>query len=48
MLNIVNETHLHWTFKTSVPHVNSTSPFYTDDFWLVQYNHGPRNNLPPA
>lgn len=46
-LTIVNATHLHWTWATSVPHVNSTAPNYSDDLWLIQHNHGPRSNLPP-
>lgn len=47
VLTVVNASHLHWAWRTSVPHVNSTAPGYTDDLWLVQHNHGPRGNLPP-
>jgi hypothetical protein len=47
-LNIINATHLHWRFETAVAHVNSTSPFYTDDLTLVVETHGPRTNLPPV
>ena len=47
-LNVINATHLHWRFETSVAHVNSTSPFYTDDLTLVVESHGPRTNLPPV
>lgn len=46
-LQILNATHLHWTFSTSVPHVNSTNPTFTDELWLVVNEHGPRSNLPP-
>jgi hypothetical protein len=46
-LTICNETTLHWRFETAVPHVNSSAPHYTDDFWLIVDNHGPRNSLPP-
>jgi hypothetical protein len=48
LMQIVNATHLHWTFSTAVPHVNSTNPDYSDDLWLVVNNHGPRTNLPPV
>ena len=47
-LQIVNATHLHWTFTTAVPHVNSTAPGYTDELWYVVNQHGPRTNLPPV
>ena len=48
LLNVVNATHLHWTFKTAVPHINATYPAFTDDLWLVVDSHGPRTNLPPV
>jgi hypothetical protein len=47
LLTIANSTHLHWTFRTAVPHVNSSAPGYTDELWYIVNNHGPRTNLPP-
>lgn len=41
-LQIVNATHAHWTFNTTVPHVNSTNPNYSDDLWIVAEKHGAR------
>jgi hypothetical protein len=45
-MQVVNATHLRWTFETAVPHVNSTAPRYSDDMTLIVQSHGPRS-LPP-
>ena len=40
---ISNNTHLLWTWNTTIP-VNGTTvnPDYSDSVWIVQNNHGPR------
>lgn len=48
LLNVINETTLHWSFTTAIPHVNSSNPTYSDDLWLVVHSHGARTNLPPV